>query len=143
MLKSGFPVHVPGVTINRMCGSSQQAIHFASQAILSGDADLILAGGTEMMSHQPLGADYPAEWPEVGYKLIHQGLSAEKMAKKWKLTREQLDDFAYQSHVKAGQAIDSGYFEEQILPITLADGQRFVVDQGVRRPPNREKMGEL
>ena len=59
VLKSGFPVHVPGVSINRMCGSSQQAIHFASQAILSGDADLVLAGGTEMMSHQPLGADYP------------------------------------------------------------------------------------
>ena len=86
VLKSGFPVHVPGVSINRMCGSSQQAIHFASQAILAGDADLVLAGGTEMMSHQPLGADYPVEWPDVGYKLIHQGQSAERMAKKWKLT---------------------------------------------------------
>jgi acetyl-CoA acyltransferase len=143
VLKSGFPVHVPGVSINRMCGSSQQAIHFASQAILSGDADLVLAGGTEMMSHQPLGADYPGEWPEVGYKLIHQGLSAEKMAKKWILTRDELDDFAYQSHVKAGRAIDSGYFEEQILPISLPDGPRFIEDQGVRRPPDREKMRAL
>jgi acetyl-CoA acyltransferase len=143
VLKSGFPVHVPGVSINRMCGSSQQAIHFASQAILSGDADLVLAGGTEMMSHQPLGADYPGEWPEVGHKLVHQGLSAEKMAKKWKLTRDELDDFAYQSHVKAGQAIDSGFFEEQILPMSLPDGTRFVDDQGVRRLPDREKMRTL
>ena len=62
-LKAGFPVHVPAVTLNRMCGSSQQAVHFAAQAILAGDMDLVIAGGTEMMSHQPLGADYPAEWP--------------------------------------------------------------------------------
>ena len=159
VLKSGFPVHVPGVSINRMCGSSQQAIHFASQAILSGDADLVLAGGTEMMSHQPLGADYPAEWPDVGHKLIHQGLSAELMAEKWKLTRDELDDYAFQSHIKAGGAIDSGFFGEQILSIDLnrgsssaayrdpnrlePDPKLFSVDQGVRRPPDRDKMRAL
>ena len=143
VLKSGFPVHVPGVSLNRMCGSSQQAIHFASQAILSGDADLILAGGTEMMSHQPLGADYPREWPDVGHKLIHQGLSAELMAEKWNLTRDELDDYAFQSHIKAGQAIDSKIFDEQILPASLPDGNLFSVDQGVRRPPDRDKMRAL
>ena len=151
VLKSGFPVRVPGVSLNRMCGSSQQAIHFASQAILSGDADLVLAGGTEMMSHQPLGADYPREWPDVGHKLIHQGLSAELMAEKWNLTRDELDDYAFQSHIKAGQAIDSGFFNEQILPASLPDpspgsGQassRVTVDQGVRRPPDRDKMRAL
>ncbi len=168
VLKSGFPVHVPGVSINRMCGSSQQAIHFASQAILSGDADLVLAGGTEMMSHQPLGADYPREWPDVGHKLIHQGLSAELMAEKWNLTRDELDDYAFQSHTKAGQAIDSGFFAEQILSIDLPapvpqaqvnrgsssaayrdpnrlepDPKLFSVDQGVRRPPDRDKMRAL
>lgn len=143
VLKSGFPVHVPGVSINRMCGSSQQAIHFASQAILSGDADLILAGGTEMMSHQPLGADYPVEWPDVGHKLIHQGLSAELMAEKWNLTRDELDDYAFQSHIKAGHALDSGFFDEQILPASLPDGSRIAVDQGVRRPPDRDKMRSL
>src|SRR5512136_642310 len=63
VLRSGFPMHVPAVTLSRMCGSSQQAIHFAAQAVLAGDMDLVVAGGTEMMSHQPLGADYPKEWP--------------------------------------------------------------------------------
>jgi len=143
VLKSGFPIHVPGVSINRMCGSSQQAVHFASQAILSGDADLVLAGGTEMMSHQPLGADYPAEWPDVGHKLIHQGLSAELIAEKWHLTRDELDDYAFQSHIKAGQAIDSGFFEEQILPASRPDIEPVAVDQGVRRPPDRGKMRSL
>ncbi len=143
VLKSGFPVSVPGVSLNRMCGSSQQAIHFASQAIRSGDADLVLAGGTEMMSHQPLGADYPREWPDVGYKLIHQGLSAELMAEKWNLSRDKLDDYAFQSHIKAGKAIDSGFFDEQIVPIALPNGKQFTVDQGVRRPPDRDKMRAL
>ncbi|MFN3741510.1 MAG: thiolase family protein [Anaerolineales bacterium] len=142
-LKAGFPVQVPAVTLNRMCGSSQQAIHFAAQAILAGDMELVLAGGTEMMSHQPLGADYPAEWPEVGYPLIHQGLSAELMAKKWHLSRQELDDYAYQSHLRAAQAIEEGRFEAQILPIPLPDGTLFKVDQGVRRPPDREKMAML
>ena len=63
VLKAGFPAHVPATTLNRMCGSSQQAIHFAAQAILAGDMDLVIGGGTEIMSHQPIGADYPAEWP--------------------------------------------------------------------------------
>ncbi len=143
VLRAGFPVHVPAVSLNRMCGSGQQAVHFAAQAILAGDADLILAGGTEMMSHQPLGADYPREWPEVGHRLIHQGLSAELMAERWKLSREELDDYAYQSHLRAGRAIQAGYFDEQILPVSLPNGERFAVDQGVRRPPDREKMRAL
>ncbi len=143
VLKAGFPVSVPGVSLNRMCGSSQQAIHFASQAILSGDADLVLAGGTEMMSHQPLGADYPREWPDVGYRLVHQGLSAELMAEKWRLTRDELDEYACQSHLKAGQAMEAGRFDAQIVPVPLPDGTHFAVDQGVRRPPDREKMRAL
>lgn len=143
VLKARFPVQVPAVTLNRMCGSSQQAIHFAAQAILAGDMDLVLAGGTEMMSHQPLGADYPPQWPKVGYPLIHQGLSAEMMAEKWQLSREELDDYAYQSHLRAGQAIEEGRFEAQILPLRLPDGTFFAVDQGVRRPPDRQKMAAL
>ena len=92
-----------------MCGSSQQAVHFAAQAILAGDMDLVIAGGTEMMSHQPLGADYPEKWPEnLPYRLVHQGVSAEMMAEKWGLTREELDDFAYQSHLRAMHAIQAG-----------------------------------
>jgi len=144
VLRAGFPMHVPAVTLSRMCGSSQQAIHFAAQAILAGDMDLVIAGGTEMMSHQPLGADYPKEWPvEIPYKLVHQGISAEMMAEKYNLTRDELDDFAYQSHLRAMQAIQNGYFESQILPITLSDGRVIRIDEGVRMPPNREKMGSL
>jgi acetyl-CoA acetyltransferase family protein len=127
-----------------MCGSSQQAIHFAAQAILAGDMDLVIAGGTEMMSHQPLGGDYPKEWPaEMPYKLVHQGISAEMMAEKYHLTRSDLDDYACQSHLRAMQAIQNGYFESQILPITLSDGRVIKIDEGVRMPPNREKMASL
>ena len=106
VLMAGFPMHVPAVTLSRMCGSGQQAIHFAAQAILAGDMDLVIAGGTEMMSHQPLGADYPKEWPDgMPYKLVHQGTSAEMLAEKYNLTRQELDDFAYRSHLSAMQAI--------------------------------------
>jgi acetyl-CoA acyltransferase len=141
---AGFPLHIPGITLNRMCGSGQQAIHFAAQAILAGDMDLVVAGGTEMMSHQPLGADYPKEWPEgMPFKLVHQGISAEMMAEKYRLTREELDDYAYGSHLRAMQAIQNGYFESQIVPITLPDGRVVSIDEGVRMPPNREKMASL
>ncbi|MDI6768053.1 MAG: thiolase family protein [Anaerolineales bacterium] len=144
VLKAGYPVHVPATTLNRMCGSSQQAIHFAAQAILAGDMHLVAAGGTEIMSHQPIGADYPAEWPkDFPYALVHQGISAEMMAEKWRLDRDELDDFAYQSHLRAGQAIQNGYFESQILPVDLSDGSRFTTDQGVRMPPDRAKMAAL
>ena len=144
VLQAGFPMHVPAVTLSRMCGSSQQAIHFAAQAILAGDMDLVIAGGTEMMSHQPLGADYPKEWPQgMPYKLVHQGISAEMMAEKYHLSRTELDDFACQSHLRAMHAIQNGYFESQILPIALSDGRVVNIDEGVRMPPNREKMGTL
>jgi acetyl-CoA acyltransferase len=144
VLRAGFPMHVPAVTLSRMCGSSQQAIHFAAQAILAGDMDLVIAGGTEMMSHQPLGADYPKEWPQgLPYQLVHQGVSAEMMAEKYDLTRFELDDYACESHLKAMHAIQNGYFESQILPITLADGRVVKIDEGVRMPPNREKMAAL
>ena len=143
VLRAGFPVHVPAVSLNRMCGSSQQAVHFAAQSILAGDADLVLAGGTEMMSHQPLGADYPSAWPDVGHPLIHQGLSAELVAEKWDLTRDELDDYAFDSHLKAGRALDAGFLADQIVPASLPMGELFAVDQGVRRPPDRDKMRAL
>ena len=144
ILKAGFPVRVPGVTLNRMCGSSQQAIHFAAQAILAGDMDIVIAGGTEMMSHQPIGSDWPAEWPrDFPYELVHQGISAEMMAEKWGLNREALDDYAYQSHLRAMDAIQNGYFKDQILPITRPDGSQVTIDEGVRMPPDRVKIAGL
>ncbi len=144
VLKAGFPVQVPAVTLNRMCGSSQQAVHFAAQAILAGDMELVIAGGTEMLSREPIGSDWPAQWPDdFPYPLVHQGLSAELMADKWSLERSQLDDFAYQSHLRAMQAIQAGRFESQILPVALPGGDIFSQDEGVRMPPNREKMALL
>lgn len=147
VLKAGFPVTVPGVQLNRMCGSGQQALHFAAQAILAGDADLVIAGGIEMMSHQPIGADWPGKWPsDFPYPLVHQGFSAELMAEKWNLSRAALDDFAYQSHLRAGAAIEQGTQAEQIVPVRVPrnGSTRLVeVDQGVRIPPDREKMGAL
>ena len=144
VLKAGFPVDVPAVTLNRMCGSGQQAIHFAAQAILAGDMHIVLAGGTEMMSHQPIGSDWPETWPQnFPYDLVHQGISAELMAERYKLSRTALDDYSYESHLRAMQAIQNGYFDEQILPITRPDGQVVRRDQGVRMPPDREKMGAL
>ena len=141
VLKAGFPYKIPAVSLNRMCGSSQQAVHFAAQAILAGDMDLVIAGGTEMMSHQSLGADYPAQWPaDFPYELVHQGVSAEMMAQKWGLQRDELDDFAFQSHSRAMAAIQQGYFETQILPIQRPDGRLVTVDEGVRMPPDRERM---
>jgi acetyl-CoA acyltransferase len=144
VLKAGFPMEVPAVTLNRMCGSGQQAVHFAAQAILAGDMDIAVAGGTEMMSHQHLGKDYPETWPEdFPYRLVHQGTSAEMMAERWQLTREQLDDFSYHSHLKAMHAIQNGFFYSQIIPIPLPGGECAVQDEGVRMPPDRERMRAL
>jgi len=147
-LQAGFPPHVPAVSLNRMCGSSQQAVHFGALAILAGDMDLVIAGGVEMMSHQPLGSDYPESWPtDFPFRLIHQGISAEMMAELWKLSRQSLDDYAYQSHQRAANAIQSGALKAQIAAVEIAQddgGTRHVeIDQGVRIPPNREKMAAL
>lgn len=143
-LKAGFPVEVPGVSLNRMCGSGQQAVHFAAQAILAGDMEVVIAGGTEMMSHQPIGSDWPEKWPDqFPYELVHQGISAEMMADRWRISRDDLDDYGYQSHLRAMRALEEGYFEDQILPITRPDGSVINRDEGVRMPPDREKMRSL
>ena len=143
-LQAGFPAHIPAVTLNRMCGSGQQSVHFAAQAILAGDMDLVVAGGIEMMSHQPLGADYPEKWPDnFPYDLVHQGVSAELMAEKWNLERDELDDYAFESHLRAMRAIQDGRFKDQILPIQRPDGMIVSHDEGVRMPPDREKMRAL
>lgn len=147
-LKAGFPITVPAVQINRMCGSSQQAIHFAAQEILAGDMDVAIGGGIEMMSHQMLGSDYPSSWPaDFPYQLVHQGISAEMMADKWELKREALDDYAYQSHLRAGNAMQEGLLQAQIAPVPVPDGdggmKEIQHDEGVRFPPDREKMATL
>lgn len=143
-LKAGFPIEVPGVQLNRMCGSGQQAVHFGAQAILAGDMDLVIAGGIEMMSHQPIGADWPAEWPpDFPYPLVHQGISAEMMAEKWSLSRESLDDYAYESHRRAAAAIRADKIGG-LIPVEVgSEGDPIKQDQGVRMQPDREKMASL
>ncbi len=148
LLKAGFPVEVPGVSVNRMCGSSQQAIHFAAQAVRAGDADLVIAGGVESMSRVPMMSDWPREaWPrDFPYRLLHQGISAEMIAAKWGLTREELDDLGYESHVRAAHATQAGYFRAEIVPVDVrVDGQvrSVTADEGIRFNPDRDKMAQL
>jgi len=153
-LKAGFPVEVPGVTLNRMCGSSQQAIHFAAQAIASGDMEVVIAGGVESMSRVPIGSDWPGEWPvDFPYRLVHQGLSAEMVAEQWHLSREALDDFSYASHVRAATATVEGRFQREIIPIHVEGGTAYApsggttrvvtADEGIRFNPDRAKMASL
>lgn len=153
VLLSPLPPSVPAVTLNRLCGSSQQAVHFAAQSISSGDAAYVLAGGVESMTRVPMFSDIKGDLenlkPGIGrkYELIHQGESAERIAEKYGLTREELDRFSFESHTKAALAIESGYFKGQIIPVegTDAEGNPFVLDydEGVRLKPDLEKMSSL
>ena len=153
VLIAGFPVEVPGTTINRFCGSGQQAVNFAAQGVLSGAQDIVIGAGVESMSRVPMGSDAfgPGEGPVSPkltdlFEIIPQGNSAEMIAKKWGFSREQLDEFAYQSHVKAGQAIQEGRFSREIFPVDVRqNGSSYLVDtdEGVRIPPSREKMAQL
>src|SRR3990172_251327 len=148
VLQAGLPMHVPAVSLNRMCGSGQQAIHFAAQAIAAGDMDVVIAGGIEVMSRVPLGSDWPKGWPpHLPYALVGPGISAEMMAEKWRLTREELDCFAYESHVKAAAATRRGDFAREIVPIevTLPDGTTNTLnyDEGIRFEPDLGKMSKL
>lgn len=140
LLMAGFPDSVPGVTIDRQCGSSQQAVHFAAQAILAGDMDIVIAGGVESMSRVPMGSNmqhaHASKRLQENYDIIHQGLSAEKIASQWSLSKKQLNSYAYQSHQRALSAIEAGHFQAEILPIqvTQEDGSvtTFAVDEGPR-----------
>ena len=150
LLMAKFPPHVPGVQINRMCGSSQQALHFVSQAISAGDMDLAIASGIEMMGRVPMGSDWGvltdeflAEFP---YPLSPMGTCAELVAAKWDVSREEMDAFSIESHKKAANAIQNGWFKDQIVPIEVKrDGQTVVVDQdaGVRPNPDPAKIASL
>ncbi|PFO08969.1 acetyl-CoA C-acyltransferase [Bacillus sp. AFS076308] len=152
-LIAGFPIEVPGTTIDRQCGSSQQAVHFAAQAILSGDMDVVIAGGVESMSRVPMGSNYKgAEEPfsptlRSKYEMIHQGLSAERIAEKYGFTRAELDQFALESHQKALKAQEEGYFSREIFPIevTLPDGTKAVIkdDSGPRKGTSLEALAGL
>jgi len=148
-LHAGFPNTTAGVQLNRMCGSSQQAIHFAAQAIASGDMDCVIGCGVEMMSVVPMGSDSDLTKiaPKLPFKVMHQGQSAELIAEKWNITRPELDKLAGESHEKAATATKSGYFKKEILPvkITKADGSVviFSEDEGIRVPVDYARMAKL
>lgn len=150
-LIAGYPVGVPAVTIDRQCGSSQQAVHFAAQAIMAGDMDVVVAAGVEHMTRVPMGTammNTPFSPKEMSmYNIVPQGLSAEYIADKWNLSRQELDEFALASHEKAIAAQDKGWFEKEIMPVevTLEDGSTtmFTSDEGPRRGTSLEKLAAL
>src|SRR5438067_8789706 len=153
-LAAGFPETIPATTIDRQCGSSQQSIHFAAQGVIAGAYDLVVASGVENMTRVPMGSSTMGQNPfgqnlfaRYEGKLDPQGISADLIASKWGITREDSDDFGYRSHVKAAAATKAGYFKREILPmkITGEDGATFELDydEGIRMEPNREKMADL
>jgi acetyl-CoA C-acetyltransferase len=160
ILSSKLPESVPGTTVDRQCGSSQQALHFAAQAVMSGVHDVVIAGGVEVMSTVPLGGNAIAGYKAgmgspygLGMKKRYPGVKfnqfagAEMIAEKWGFDRETLDRFGLSSHQKAARATAEGRFEREILPVevTLEDGstEKFAVDEGIRSDASLEAMAAL
>ena len=155
-LAAGFPESVPGTTVDRQCGSSQQAIHFAAQGVISGAYDIAIAGGVEAMTRVPMGSSY-AQGPGAPFgsqmihrydnKLVHQGISADLIAHKWELSREDLDAYSLESHRRAARATAEGRFSSQIVPISVKneDGSMgiFDKDEGIRADTSLEKLASL
>jgi len=152
VLAAGWPLSVPGVTIDRQCGSSQQSVHFAAAGLVSGQYDVVVAGGVESMSRVPMGASIGAGGANPSGSGLHtvfhdvppnQGIGAEMVAERWGLSRAQLDEFSLASHAKAAAAIDDGRFAGQIAPVKLEDGTVIDTDEGVRRGGSLESMAKL
>ncbi|MFK5707869.1 thiolase family protein [Lysinibacillus boronitolerans] len=147
LLMAGFPDSVPGVTIDRQCGSSQQAVHFAAQAILAGDMDIVIAGGVESMSRVQMGSNmqhaHAGKRLQENYDIIHQGLSAEKIASQWSLSKDQLNSYAYQSHQRAISAIEAGHFQAEILPIQFPQEDGTVTTVAVDEGPRAETTVDI
>jgi acetyl-CoA acyltransferase len=162
-LAAGFPDTVPGTTVDRQCGSAQQAVHFAAQAVMAGAMDVVIGGGVESMSRVPIGATTePGPGEAYGpmyrqhYQLIHQGECAEEIARRWKVSRVDMDVLALESHRRAALAIDDGRFKNEIIPIETRyadwvvpkEGQVLPeglldFDEGVRRDTTLEKLASL
>lgn len=137
VLAAGWPVEIPAVTLNRFCGSGQQAVNFAAMSVRSGAQDLVVAGGVESMTRVPMGSDMGPLPPSLldKYNLIPQGLSAELVAEQWNLSREELDEFALGSQQKAWQAIQEGRFKKSIVPVPMSqngESRLFDTDEHVR-----------
>ncbi|MEQ4499915.1 thiolase family protein [Nocardioides kribbensis] len=150
VIAAGWPESVPGTTLDRQCGSSQQAVHSAAAMVVSGQADIVVAGGVEVMSRVPMGASVLDKDPfgerfaaRYDGRRPHMGLGAEDINRRWSLTRTQLDEFALSSHEKAAHAQKNGLFESQIVPVTTADGVTVEHDEGIRPGGSLEKLAGL
>ncbi|MGN7781798.1 thiolase family protein [Mycolicibacterium sp. 22603] len=154
VLSAGWPETVPGVTVDRQCGSSQQSLHFAVAGVIAGHYDVVVAGGVESMSRTPMGSSlangghpYPDAFRARYDQTPNQGVGAEMIAEQWGFSRTQLDEFSLRSHEKAAAAQDSGAFKDQIVGITTkdADGNDTVVleDGGIRRGGTVESMAKI
>ncbi|MGW0181130.1 thiolase family protein [Nocardia sp. NPDC003345] len=155
VLAAGWPESIPGTTVNRACGSSQQALDFAAQAVMSGQQDLVVAGGVEVMSRVPLGAARatgqpygPSVFARYDDFSFNQGISAELIAQKWGFTRTVLDEYSARSHELAAAAQDRGAFTGQIVAVDAAAGEfteggRITADEGIRRGTTADKLANL
>jgi acetyl-CoA acyltransferase len=150
VLAAGWPESVPGVTVDRQCGSSQQSVHFAAAGVIAGQYDVVVAGGVESMSRVPMGSSVNGAWPfgesfRARYDGVapNQGVGAEMIAERWELSRTQLDEYSLASHEKAATAQDDGRFDEQIVPVTIPDGTQVSKDEGIRRGGSVESMANL
>jgi acetyl-CoA acetyltransferase family protein len=150
-LQAGLPVTTPATTVDRQCGSAQQAVNFAAAQIAAGVHDIVVAGGVEHMGRVPMGANvaHPDEFgtpytPELleRYQLVPQGLSAEMIADKWEISRAELDEFGVRSQLLASRATDEGRFEREIVPMRV-NGSTYVTDQGIRPDTNLETLAKL
>ncbi|MFN2540123.1 MAG: acetyl-CoA C-acyltransferase [Mycobacteriales bacterium] len=148
VLSAGWPEHVPGTTVDRQCGSSQQAVHFAAAGVIAGQYDLAVAGGVEMMSRTPMGSSFTASplgqmyFDRYGEGFPDQGLGAEQIADTWGFSRTQLDEYGLQSHERAQAAQDSGAFDQQIVGIQTENGL-VTKDEGIRPGGTLEKLATL
>jgi acetyl-CoA acetyltransferase family protein len=156
-LAAGFPDTVPGTTVDRQCGSSQQALHFAAQGVMAGAYDVVIAAGVESMTRVPMGSTIlngPGKpfGPQMAQRylpaggLVPQGLAAERVAERWGLAREALDAYSLESHRRAARATDEGRFAGEIVPVTVDTATRkrqFKVDEGIRRDTSLEALAAL
>ncbi|MCW2946878.1 MAG: fadA [Actinoallomurus sp.] len=150
VLAAGWPESVTGVTVDRQCGSSQQAMHFAAAGLVAGHYDVVVAGGVESMSRVPMGSssqgqDWSGDRFLARYDNVtpNQGIGAEMIVERWGFSRTQLDEFSLSSHEKAAAAQDEGRFDAQIVPVTLDDGTVVAKDEGVRRGGTLESLAKL
>ncbi len=153
VLGAGWPESVPGVTIDRQCGSSQQSVHFAAQGVMAGAYDVVVAAGTESMTRVPMGSSSASGKPfgnkmreRYHHSLIPQGLSAEMIAERWKISREEVDGYGLDSQMRALKATEEGRFENEIVPIEVkVDGVAtpFTRDEGIRPTTSAEALASL